>query len=104
HVEQLLHPQIDVEGHNETPLDSKGLPASPGAAVGQIVLDSDEADRLFRESDEKAQLILVREETAPDDIDGMVVSQGIITARGGMTSHAAVVARGMGTPCIASCP
>lgn len=104
HVEQLLHPQIDVEGHNETPLDSKGLPASPGAAVGQIVLDSAEADRLFQASGEKAKLILVREETAPDDIDGMVVSQGIITARGGMTSHAAVVARGMGTPCIASCP
>ena len=104
HIEQLLHPQIDMSQVDRDPLDSKGLPASPGAAVGQIVLDSDEADRIFRESGEKARLMLVREETAPDDIDGMVVSQGIITARGGMTSHAAVVARGMGTPCIASCP
>ncbi len=104
HIEQLLHPQIDMAQVTAEPLDSKGLPASPGAAVGRIVLDSDEAEKLFRESEGKARLMLVREETAPDDIDGMVVSQGIITARGGMTSHAAVVARGMGTPCIASCP
>ncbi|MCB1186823.1 pyruvate, phosphate dikinase [bacterium] len=104
HIEQLLHPQIDMHGHAEEPLDSKGLPASPGAAVGMIVLESHDADRIFKDSGEKARLILVREETAPDDIDGMVVSQGIVTARGGMTSHAAVVARGMGTPCIASCP
>ena len=104
HVEQLLHPQIDTDGHSETPLDDKGLHASPGAAVGRIILDSADADRLYKESEGKEKLILVREETAPDDIDGMVVSQGIITARGGMTSHAAVVARGMGKPCIASCP
>jgi pyruvate,orthophosphate dikinase len=119
HVDQLLHPQIDTAQPMPKPLDERGLPASPGAAVGRIVLDSHEAVRLYRESLEQAakapqegkkgheakgmQLILVREETAPDDIDGMIVAQGVLTARGGMTSHAAVVARGMGKPCVASC-
>ncbi len=115
HIEQLLHPQIDGTKKLPQPLDSKGLPASPGAAVGKIVLDSHEANKRYEASlaggsakkggkVKGEQLILVREETAPDDIDGMVVAQGIITARGGMTSHAAVVARGMGKPCVASCP
>ncbi|MBN2083089.1 pyruvate, phosphate dikinase [bacterium] len=121
HIEQLLHPQIDPTQAMPAALDSDGLPASPGAAVGMIVLDSNEAVKLFNESKERKlkeakekgkkgghvkgdQLILVREETAPDDIDGMVVAQGILTARGGMTSHAAVVARGMGKPCVASAP
>ena len=121
HIEQLLHPQINPAQQMPASLDSKGLPASPGAAVGKIVLDSHEAVEMYNKSLAKAQgearekgkktskakgdkLMLVREETAPDDIDGMVVAQGIITARGGMTSHAAVVARGMGKPCVASCP
>jgi pyruvate, orthophosphate dikinase len=115
HIEQLLHPQIDGTQKMPQPLDSKGLPASPGAAVGKIVLDSHEANKIYEASVASGtgkkggkatgeQLILVREETAPDDIDGMVVAQGIVTARGGMTSHAAVVARGMGKPCVASCP
>jgi len=120
HIEQLLHPQIDPTQQMPKPLDIKGLPASPGAAVGKIVLDSHQAVQMYKESLERAQqaakgggkvskakgdaLILVREETAPDDIDGMVVAQGILTARGGMTSHAAVVARGMGKPCVSSCP
>lgn len=116
HIEQLLHPQIDLTQQMPAPLDTKGLPASPGAAVGVIVLDSHQAVAQYRSSLEAAQrsgkvskakgdaLVLVREETAPDDIDGMVVAQGILTARGGMTSHAAVVARGMGKPCVSSCP
>jgi pyruvate,orthophosphate dikinase len=116
HIEQLLHPQIDPTQPMPQPLDSKGLPASPGAAVGRIVLNSEEAVKQFQEVQEarsagkgggvhySGRFILVREETAPDDIDGMVVAQGILTARGGMTSHAAVVARGMGKPCVASCP
>lgn len=116
HIDQLLHPQIDPAQSMPKALDHKGLAASPGAAVGRIVLYSDEAVKLYRESLEQggegskgkknkgAQLILVREETAPDDIDGMIVAQGVLTARGGMTSHAAVVARGMGKPCVASCP
>jgi pyruvate,orthophosphate dikinase len=116
HIEQLLHPQIDPTQTLPAALDTKGLPASPGAAVGRIVLDSETAVEIHQKVlEEKSggkgagfahsgRLILVREETAPDDIDGMVVAQGILTARGGMTSHAAVVARGMGKPCISSCP
>jgi pyruvate,orthophosphate dikinase len=116
HIEQLLHPQIDTSKSLPPVLDNKGLPASPGAAVGRIVLSSDKAVQLYQDAIQASEAgkgggtrysgryILVREETAPDDIDGMVVSQGILTARGGMTSHAAVVARGMGKPCIASCP
>jgi len=109
HIEQLLHPQIDVAQDMPKALGAPGLPASPGAAVGRIVLDSTRAVELLEQSlsqksDEWARMVLVRKETAPDDIDGMVAAQGIITARGGMTSHAAVVARGMGKPCVASCP
>src|SRR5205807_2190953 len=86
---------------------SGGLPASPGAAVGKIVLSSTRAVELFNESKAAGnaeKLVLVSDETTPDDIDGMIVCQGILTARGGMTSHAAVVARGMGKPCVASAP
>jgi pyruvate,orthophosphate dikinase len=92
---QLLHPTIDPAAQNE--ILTAGLPASPGAATGEIVFDSDEAER------QKAQgraVILVRNETSPEDIHGMHASAGILTARGGMTSHAAVVARGMGVPCV----
>jgi len=100
HIEQLLHQQIDPKQARPSRL-AKGLDASPGAAVGRIVLDSAEASATVK-SDPQAKLILVREETSPDDIDGMVAAQGIVTARGGKTSHAAVVARGMGKPCVAS--
>ena len=76
---------------------AKGLPASPGAASGEIVFDADEAERLARTG---ADVILVRVETSPEDIHGMHAARGILTTRGGMTSHAAVVARGMGRPCV----
>jgi pyruvate,orthophosphate dikinase len=92
-LEQLLHPTLDPNARNEK--ISKGLPASPGAAYGKIVFSSAEAERLNTDN-----IILVRNETSPEDIGGMNVAQGILTARGGMTSHAAVVARGMGKPCI----
>ena len=94
-VEQLLHPQIDPKA-KVVPL-VKGLPASPGAAAGFVVFDADEA----AERGEKGEkVILVRPETTPDDIHGLFASQGVVTAHGGMTSHAAVVARGLGKPCV----
>lgn len=94
-VEQLLHPQIDPKAKSD-PL-VKALPASPGAAVGVVVFDADEAS----ERGEKGEkIILVRPETTPDDIHGLFASQGVVTAHGGMTSHAAVVARGLGKPCV----
>lgn len=94
-LDQLLHRRIDPSAIL-TPI-ARGLPASPGAASGQIVFGADEAERL---SGEGVKVILVRPETTPDDIHGIVAAQGILTSRGGMTSHAAVVARGMGKPCI----
>lgn len=97
-LDQLLHPQIDPKA--KTDVIAKGLPASPGAAVGEIVFTAKEAE------DEAAKgkaVILVRLETSPEDIGGMAVAKGILTARGGMTSHAAVVARGMGKCCVAGC-
>ena len=81
-------------------LSSKGLPASPGAGAGIIAFSSERAHQLNVEGQ---KVLLVRQETSPEDISGMVASQGILTARGGMTSHAAVVARGMGKPCVAGC-
>jgi pyruvate,orthophosphate dikinase len=94
-LEQLLHPTIDPEA---TPLIlAKGLPASPGAAVGAIVFDANEAEECAKAG---RKVILVRVETSPEDIGGMHAAEGILTARGGMTSHAAVVARGMGKPCV----
>jgi pyruvate,orthophosphate dikinase len=98
-LDQLLHPIIDPSQKIE--VVAKGLPASPGAACGVVVFTADEAVKVVEE--EKLPVILVREETVPDDIHGMDVSKGILTARGGMTSHAAVVARGMGKPCVAGC-
>ncbi len=97
-LDQLLHPGIDPNA----PIDllAKGLPASPGAAVGQIVFD---ADRAAERAQAKDAVILVRRETSPEDFHGMVAAQAILTARGGMTSHAAVVARGMGKSCVAGC-
>jgi pyruvate,orthophosphate dikinase len=94
-LDQLLHPTIDPTAHRE--LIAKGLPASPGAATGKIVFDSDAAEKAAAAGE---AVILVREETSPEDIHGMHAARGIITARGGMTSHAAVVARGMGRACV----
>lgn len=94
-LDQLLHPTIDPKA--ERNVFATGLPASPGAACGEVVFSSDEAERFAGQG--KA-VILVRIETSPEDIHGMHASQGILTTRGGMTSHAAVVARGMGKPCV----
>lgn len=94
-LDQLLHPTLDPKA--KVQVIAKGLPASPGAASGVVVFSSADAEKRA-ENGEK--VILVRVETSPEDIKGMHVSQGILTARGGMTSHAAVVARGMGTPCV----
>lgn len=96
HIEQLLHPQFKEDGSKQTVI-GKGLPASPGAAVGKVVFDSVKAE----EADEP--VILVRIETSPEDVGGMSSAQGILTSRGGMTSHAAVVARGWGKPYVAGC-
>ncbi|HEY2658656.1 MAG TPA: pyruvate, phosphate dikinase [Caulobacteraceae bacterium] len=94
-LDQLLHPTIDPEATRD--VITIGLPASPGAATGKIVFDSEEAERLGQAGE---AVILVRDETSPEDIHGMHAARGIVTARGGMTSHAAVVARGMGRPCV----
>lgn len=94
-LDQLLHPTVDPKV-DSTAL-ATGLPASPGAAQGQVVFSPDEAEELARDG---AQVVLVRQETSPDDFHGMVAAQAILTARGGMTSHAAVVARGMGKTCV----
>jgi pyruvate,orthophosphate dikinase len=94
-LDQLLHPTIDPDA--EKTVVAMGLPASPGAASGEIVFDADEAETLKGQGRE---VILVRVETSPEDIHGMHAAAGILTARGGMTSHAAVVARGMGRPCV----
>jgi pyruvate,orthophosphate dikinase len=94
-LDQLLHPMLDPKA--EKTVLAKGLPASPGAASGELVFDADEAVHL------KAQghnVILARVETSPEDVQGMHAALGILTTRGGMTSHAAVVARGMGRPCV----
>ena len=94
-LDQLLHPTIDPNA--ERKIIATGLPASPGAASGEIVFSSDQAEAL-KAKDRK--VILVRVETSPEDIHGMHAAEGILTTRGGMTSHAAVVARGMGKPCV----
>ena len=97
-LDQLLHPRLDPKAPKT--LLATGLPASPGAASGTLVFSSEEACKV---KEQGGEVLLVRQETSPDDIEGMVASQGILTARGGMTSHAAVVARGMGKPCVAGC-
>ena len=94
-LDQLLHPQFDPSAKVE--ILAKGMNASPGAAVGKAVFDSDTAERLGKEGED---VILVRWETTPDDLHGMIASKGILTSHGGKTSHAAVVARGMGKPCV----
>ncbi|MDF1793690.1 MAG: pyruvate, phosphate dikinase [Thalassobaculaceae bacterium] len=94
-LDQLLHPTLDPDA--ERNVIAKGLPASPGAASGKVVFSADEAEAAAREGE---RVILVRIETSPEDIHGMHAAEGILTTRGGMTSHAAVVARGMGRPCV----
>src|SRR5256714_4663108 len=97
-LDQLLHPMIDPKAEFE--VAAKGLNASPGAASGKIVFDADTAEERGKAGE---SVILVRWETTPDDIHGLIQAAGILTAHGGMTSHAAVVARGMGKPCVAGC-
>jgi pyruvate,orthophosphate dikinase len=99
-LNQLLHPVFDVEEKLKHKVLAKGLAASPGAAAGQVVFTADDAVAWSKNG---KKVILVREETSPDDIHGMSASQGILTATGGMTSHAAVVGRQMGTPCVVGC-
>ncbi len=100
-LDQLLHPNFDQEKLNSAKPITKGLAASPGAATGKVVFTAEEA--LAKHEAGEKDLILVRLETSPEDIDGMNVCHGILTVRGGMTSHAAVVARGMGTCCVSGC-
>ena len=100
-LEQLLHPNFNIQKLKKAKVIAKGLPASPGAGTGKIVFNSVKAQELYKNGEKN--LILVRLETSPEDIEGMVVCNGVLTVRGGMTSHAAVVARGMGTCCVAGC-
>ena len=97
-LEQLLHWRIDPDA--EKIVIARGLPASPGAASGKVVFDADKAQGMAQNGE---KVLLVRPETTPDDIHGIIAAQGILTSRGGMTSHAAVVARGMGKPCVCGC-
>ncbi|MDR1736299.1 MAG: pyruvate, phosphate dikinase [Oscillospiraceae bacterium] len=98
-LDALLHPQFEPAALNAAQALTSGLPASPGAACGAICFTAEEAKALSK----SGPVLLVRQETSPEDIEGMAAAQGILTARGGMTSHAAVVARGMGTCCVAGC-
>lgn len=99
-LDALLHPQFDANALKKAQVIAEALPASPGAACGKICFTAERAKEL---GSKKEKVVLVRLETSPEDIEGMAASQGILTARGGMTSHAAVVARGMGTACVAGC-
>src|SRR3989442_14818963 len=94
-LDQLFHPMVDP--HAPVTVVAKGLPASPGAAIGEAVFDADEAEALAKQG---RKVILIRPETSPEDFHGIVAAQAVLTARGGMTSHAAVVARGMGKTCV----
>lgn len=99
-LDQLFHPMINPKTKKSLKMIAKGLNASPGAAAGQIVFTADEAEEWVKNG---KKVLLVRKETSPEDIGGMDAAEGILTSTGGMTSHAAVVARGMGTPCVAGC-
>ena len=99
-LDQLLHPRFESKSLNEATVIAKGLPASPGAACGKVYFNAEDVVNAKNKGEEA---ILVRLETSPEDIEGMVCAEGILTARGGMTSHAAVVARGMGKCCVAGC-
>src|SRR5204862_7344249 len=96
HLDQVLHPQFHRD-EIDLPVIAKGLAASPGAAVGRVYFTADEAEAASRRGE---RVILVRSETSPEDVHGMIVAQGILTARGGLVSHAAVVARGWGKPAV----
>ncbi|MGM0471643.1 MAG: pyruvate, phosphate dikinase [Bacillota bacterium] len=98
HVEKVLHKQIDPDANPD--VIAKGLPASPGAAAGKVVFSADEAEEMGENGE---NVVLVSLETTPEDINGVIAAQGVLTTRGGMTSHAAVVARGMGKPCVCGC-
>ncbi|GIV61633.1 pyruvate, phosphate dikinase [Rhodocaloribacter litoris] len=100
HIDQLLHPRFKDEAGYKDKVIAKGLPASPGAAVGKVVFSAEDAEAA---RDRGEDVILVRIETSPEDVGGMDAAKGILTSRGGMTSHAAVVARGWGKPCVAGC-
>src|SRR3989338_5534965 len=97
-LDRLLHPTFDPKADKK--IIAVGLPASPGAATGKVVFSAEDAEKLAAK---KEKVILVRKETSPEDIGGMHVAKGILTKLGGMTSHAAVVARGMGKSCVAGC-
>ena len=99
-LDALLHPQFEANALKKAVVIAEALPASPGAACGKICFTAEKAKEMAAK---KEKVVLVRLETSPEDIEGMAASQGILTARGGMTSHAAVVARGMGTACVAGC-
>ena len=99
-LDALLHPQFDAEAMKKASVIGKGLAASPGAACGKIVFTAEDAKEWAKKGE---KIVLVRRETSPEDIEGMQVAEGILTVRGGMTSHAAVVARGMGTCCVSGC-
>jgi pyruvate,orthophosphate dikinase len=99
-LDQLFHPRIEPSSKGKLNVLAKGLNASPGAATGQIVFTADEAEEWVKQG---KKVLLVRKETSPEDIGGMHAAEGILTSTGGMTSHAAVVARGMGKPCVAGC-
>lgn len=99
-IDALLHPTFDEQALEDAVLISKGLPASPGAASGRVFFNSED---VTVQKEKGVKTILVRTETSPEDIEGMIAAEGIVTARGGMTSHAAVVARGMGKCCVAGC-
>ena len=101
-LDQLLHPMFDAEALKEGEVIGQALPASPGAAAGKVYFTAEEAKK-HGKGGKGERVILVRLETTPEDIEGMVASQGVLTVRGGMTSHAAVVARGMGTCCVSGC-
>ena len=99
-LDALLHPQFNAKALKSAKVIATGLPASPGAAAGKIAFTAEKAKEM---ASSKQKVVLVRLETSPEDIEGMAASEGVLTARGGMTSHAAVVARGMGTACVAGC-
>ena len=100
HIDEIMHPKVDPKLEQENSAIASGLPASPGGATGQIVFSADDAEKWHKKN---KKVILIRHETSPEDVQGMHVSQGIITAKGGMTSHAALVARGWGKACIVGC-
>ena len=96
----MLHPALDAESEHNATLLTKGLPAGPGGAKGRVVFTADDAESWNAKGE---QVILVREETSPEDVHGMHAAEAILTARGGMTSHAALVARGWGKCCVVGC-